>query len=86
MCLAVPLKVIETNPDLGTGIVDMGGSPVEVGLDLTPEAKVGDWVLVHAGMTIEILDEAEAQATLDVYREYAEIPGLLGPEVDKADG
>jgi len=86
MCLAVPMKLLEISEDGTTGTVDMGGAGVEVGLDLVPEAKTGDFVLVHAGMAIEIMDDAEAKETLEVYRKYADIPGLLIPQVEKADG
>jgi hydrogenase expression/formation protein HypC len=83
MCLAVPLKLLAVAADGASGAVDMGGSPVTVGLELTPEAKPGDYVLVHAGMAIEIIEESEAQATLAVYAEFAEVPGLLAPKTDR---
>ncbi len=69
MCLAVPGKILEIKqpddgPDVGTtGTVDFQGSRMEVGLAFTPEARVGDWVLVHAGFALNVLDEAEALET-----------------------
>jgi hydrogenase expression/formation protein HypC len=68
MCLAVPGKVIEIrSPDaqeLGDiGVVDFQGSALEVSLVFTPEARTGDWVLVHAGFALQVLDEEEAMRT-----------------------
>lgn len=78
MCLAVPGKIIEIN-DQGSGsgsgplgTVDFQGSRVEVGLQLTPGVKEGDWVLVHAGFALQILDEGEAREIWE-YLEMAEI-------------
>ena len=69
MCLAVPGKIIElteTDGDPVTGriaIVDMQGSRIEASLAMTPEAEIGDWVLVHAGFALAVLDEDEARET-----------------------
>lgn len=69
MCLAVPGKIIavkQAEPDSPTGAVatvDFQGSRLEVGLAFVPEAKVGDWVLVHAGYALNVLDEHEAAET-----------------------
>jgi hydrogenase expression/formation protein HypC len=78
MCLAVPGKIIEikenpTGEAVGAaGKVDFQGSQVEVGLAFVPEAKVGDWVLVHAGFALNTLDEEEARETW----KYLEEAGL----------
>ncbi len=78
MCLAVPGRIIESRRDESdpvtgfTGTVDFQGSRIEVGLAMTPDAKVGDWVLVHAGFAISILNEDEARETW----EYVEAGGL----------
>jgi hydrogenase expression/formation protein HypC len=61
MCLAVPGRIIAQNGADAT--VDFQGSRVDVSLALTPDARVGDWVLVHAGFAISQLDEAEARET-----------------------
>lgn len=82
MCLAVPLKLLEISADLKEGTVDMGGSTITVGLDLVPDAKPGDYLLIHAGMAIEALQEAEASEVLSAYREYARSVHILEPEVD----
>jgi len=97
MCLAVPgriLSVTEAGDAQGTGragVVDFQGSRVEVGLAFTPEARVGEWVLVHAGFALSVLDEAEARETWSYLREAevlpagAEFPGDADP-VDPARG
>lgn len=65
MCLAVPGKVISVSAsDSETGrtaIVDLQGNRVETSLALTPEAGEGDWVLMHAGFAIEVIDEDHAR-------------------------
>ncbi|HBF32962.1 TPA: hydrogenase assembly protein HupF [Candidatus Sumerlaeota bacterium] len=65
MCLAVPGKIVEIFPveDAGARIakVDFQGSRLEVSLQMTPEAVEGNWVLVHAGFALHIVDESEAR-------------------------
>jgi hydrogenase expression/formation protein HypC len=70
MCVAVPLLVKSIN-DLQAE-VGMGGVRRVVSLALTPEAKVGDYVIVHAGYAIGVLDEEQALETLDLFRQIAE--------------
>lgn len=63
MCLAVPgvLKtLLSSDPLLRSGIVDFGGASREVNLACLPQAKVGDYIIVHAGVGLQILDEEEA--------------------------
>ena len=72
MCLAKPMKLIQIDSSRSTGTVDLGGGTLEVGLDLVPEAMAGDYVLVHAGMAIEHLDIADAEAILDSYEKFVE--------------
>lgn len=67
MCLAVPMKLLERRGP--SGILEIGGAQKEVMLTLTPEAKVGDWLVVHAGYSLEILNEQEAECTLALLRE-----------------
>ena len=69
MCLAIPTRIEQMHETKAT--VELGGSRSEVSLALVPEAKLGDWVLVHAGYAITILDEAEAKATYDLFAEMA---------------
>ena len=68
MCLAVPGEIIETT-DLGAsrvGQVRFGGITRQAFLDFVPEAKVGDYVLVHVGFAISRVDAAEAQRTYEL--------------------
>ncbi len=68
MCLAVPGRVVsieQGGSDLLSGKVEFGGVTREVCLACTPEAKVGDFVLVHAGLSLSIVDEAEARTTFE---------------------
>jgi hydrogenase expression/formation protein HypC len=68
VCLAVPGRIAEIRDR--TARVDYGGGLVrEAGLDLLPSAGVGDYVLVHAGYAISLLDENEALETLRIIRE-----------------
>ena len=67
MCLAIPAKVIEIDNHMG--IIDMEGTQREVSLLLLEDAKVGDYVIVHAGFAIHKIDEAEAMESLKVLRE-----------------
>jgi hydrogenase expression/formation protein HypC len=69
MCLAVPALIKSIK---GTQAeVDIDGIGREVSLELTPEAKVGDYVLLHTGYAISVIDDAEAAETLDLLREIA---------------
>jgi len=69
MCLAVPGKIIEIDNNKEHAMVDYGdGTKRKANITLV-EVKTGDFVLVHAGFAIEVLDEKEAQKTLDLFRE-----------------
>ncbi len=69
MCLAVPMKLVERRDALG--VAELDGVRREVSLMLQPGAKIGDYVLVHAGYAIGTVDEADAQATLELLRQIA---------------
>jgi hydrogenase expression/formation protein HypC len=76
MCLAVPGQIIDFSEASATermGRVNFGGVIKEVSLAFTPEAGVGDYVIVHAGFAISQLDEEEAQAAL---AEFAALKAL----------
>ena len=69
MCLAIPGKIVEIDKNKEHGIVDYGdGTKREVNVTLV-EVKIGDYVLVHAGFAIQVLDEKDAKETLDLFRE-----------------
>ena len=70
MCLAIPLRVKSVEGTMAE--VELGGVLRQVSLMLTPDAKVGDWVLVHTGFAINVLDEKEAQETLALFAEIEE--------------
>ena len=69
MCLAIPGQ-IEKVKDL-RAVVALGGNRTEVMLELVPDAKVGEWVLVHAGVAITTIDADEARKTYDLLREMS---------------
>jgi len=80
MCLSIPGKITETYEDgsLKMGKVDFGGVLKEVCLDYVPEAQVGEYVLIHVGFAISVLDEEEAMARLDVVRQIENFEEELG--------
>ena len=81
MCLAVPGKIlrIEENPlGMTMGTVSFGGINKEVCLAYVPEARVGDYVIVHVGIAISKLDEEAARLTLDYLRQIGELEELEG--------
>ena len=77
MCLAIPMKIASLNEDR-MATVDVLGVTREISLNLTPQAQVGDYVLVHAGFAIEVVDEQYAQETLDLIKEFPELAGEDG--------
>ncbi|MDK9700257.1 MAG: HypC/HybG/HupF family hydrogenase formation chaperone [bacterium] len=70
MCLAVP-GIIRSITD-GLAKVDFGGVEREIALDLLPEAKVGEYILAHAGFALQTLDVEEAEELLALFREIEE--------------
>ncbi|MHB8085924.1 MAG: HypC/HybG/HupF family hydrogenase formation chaperone [Dehalococcoidia bacterium] len=70
MCLAVPVKITSIEGDQAE--VDIGGVGRKVSIVLTPEARVGDYVLLHTGYAINVLNEEEAQETLDLLERMVE--------------
>lgn len=88
MCLAIPgkIKSIEHQYD---GLVRMakiqfGGIMKEASLEMVPKAKEGDYVLVHVGVAISIVDEAEAQRTFKYLEEIGELDELVeSSQIDK---
>jgi hydrogenase expression/formation protein HypC len=77
MCLAIPGKIVEImeagEPELRRGTVDFGGVRKDVSLAFTPEAQPGDYVLVHVGFALNVVDEAEARK---IFESLAEMEAL----------
>ena len=75
MCLAIPGKVLEIQGDdplMRTGRVQFGGIVKEINLAYTPDVEIDQYVLVHVGFAISIVDEAEARRTLALVQELEE--------------
>ena len=83
MCLGIPAKIVELYQVNGMKMakVDFGGVIKEACMEYLPEAKVGDYTIVHVGFGLSILDEQEAMETLDLLKQIEafgeEIPGQL---------
>jgi hydrogenase expression/formation protein HypC len=71
MCLAVPVKIVSVDRDGAE--TEIGGVRRRISITFTPEAKVGDYVLLHTGYAIGIIDQAEAEETLKLLEEIASL-------------
>lgn len=71
MCLAIPGSIIDIQGTTAT--IDMLGVKRDISIALTPQAHLGDWVLVHAGFAIEVIDADEAQQTIELVRELDDL-------------
>lgn len=71
MCLALPARVVSLL-DNGLAVVDLGGVQKEISVALTPDARIGDYVIVHVGHAIGQIDPDEAQRTLALFAELTE--------------
>ena len=71
MCLAIPALIKTIDGKQAT--VELGGTRRDISLWLTPEAGVGDYVLLHAGYAIGMIDRKEAEETLRIFQEMAEL-------------
>jgi hydrogenase expression/formation protein HypC len=84
MCLAIPGKIKSINDEIDDifriAKVDFNGIIKEVNLAMVPEAKVGDYVMVHVGSAISIVDEDEAQYTMDILLKMDELTELDNEE------
>ncbi len=86
MCLGVPGKIIDIYEQGGLqmGKIDFGGAAREVCLAYVPEAKIGDYAIVHVGFALNLLDEAEAQETLALLKQIGLFGEELGVETENA--
>ncbi|MBK5092627.1 MAG: HypC/HybG/HupF family hydrogenase formation chaperone [Actinobacteria bacterium] len=72
MCLAIPAEVIEIlENDLA--VIEAGGAKKRISVSLVDGVQVGDYVLVHAGFAIDIVDEREAKKTMELFEELARL-------------
>ena len=81
MCLAVPGKIVEIFEHEGMQMakVDFGGIFREACLEYVPEAKVGEYCVIHVGFAISLLSESDALETLDLLRQISNIEEEIGP-------
>ncbi|MEM2145737.1 MAG: HypC/HybG/HupF family hydrogenase formation chaperone [Candidatus Jordarchaeaceae archaeon] len=68
MCLAIPAKVLEIHGE--KAIVDFGGIRREAWITLVDNVKIGDYLIIHTGYAIQILDKKEAEETLKLFNEF----------------
>jgi hydrogenase expression/formation protein HypC len=83
MCLAVPGKILSIEGDdplLRAGKVDFAGIQKRVNLSYVPEARIGDYVLVHVGFAISTVDEAEAAQVFSYLKEMGDLAEIEEPE------
>ncbi|MCK5537511.1 MAG: HypC/HybG/HupF family hydrogenase formation chaperone [Bacteroidales bacterium] len=87
MCLAIPGKVIEITNQLDEVFrlakVDFDGIKKEINLYMVPEAKIGDYVMVHVGVAISIIDEEEASETMNFLKQMGEYDAELEEQEEK---
>jgi hydrogenase expression/formation protein HypC len=81
MCLGVPGKIVEIyeSNGLSMGIIDFCGVRREACLAYVPEAQVGDFTIIHVGFALNLISEQEANETLDLLRQIADLENELGP-------
>jgi hydrogenase expression/formation protein HypC len=90
MCLGIPGRIVEVHQSegLAQGIVDFGGVRREVCLAYVPDAKVGDYAVVHVGFAITLVDEDEAKRTYEALKEMSRLDELewMGEVADASLG
>ena len=82
MCLGVPGKIVESDDsgEMRMAKIDFGGIVREACLEYLPEAKLGDYTIIHVGFAISLLSEEEAQESLAMLREIVNLEEELGNE------
>ena len=88
MCLGVPGKIVEIYEANGLkmGKIDFGGVSREACLEYVPDAQIGEYAVIHVGFAISQLSEEEAQETLALLREIANVEEELGIEEAGVEG
>ncbi|MHB9112385.1 MAG: HypC/HybG/HupF family hydrogenase formation chaperone [Thermoleophilia bacterium] len=81
MCLAIPAKIVDIDAKMAT--VDVGGVTRQASVVLLPEATLGDYVLMHAGFAISLVDENEALETIRLFDELANGMSSADPGTDR---
>jgi len=84
MCLAIPGKLLSITAQLDEtfrqGKVSFGGITKEINLSMVPEARIGDYVLVHVGVAIGVVDEEEARQTFEYLKQMGEVDEITQNE------
>jgi len=75
MCLGIPGKILSIYEDHGTKMakIDFGGVNRDACIEVVPEARPGDWTIIHAGFALNLLSEDEALETLQILQEMSEL-------------
>ncbi len=84
MCLAVPAKVLEIKDSLAK--VELSGVMRDVSLMLLPEAKIGDYVLVHAGFAMQVVEEKEVEEMNALFAEMNGVPRMVREAAEGGSG
>ena len=82
MCLGIPGRIISIykKSDLMMGLMDFNGVRREVCIAYVPEAKVGDYALIHVGFALSLMNEEEALSTIDLIKNIFESGSDISPE------
>lgn len=90
MCLAIPGQIKEITTELDevfrAGKVSFEGILKEVNLSMVPDAKIGDYVMVHVGVAISVVDEEEAKKTFDLLKEMGELDEIEQKKEEPPNG
>jgi hydrogenase expression/formation protein HypC len=88
MCLGIPGKVVEKfqEHDVQMGKVDFGGVSKRVCLDYVPDVRVGQYVIVHVGFALSVIDEEEAQQVFSLLEKMNELDDLKLGDADEVPG
>ncbi len=81
MCLSVPAQVISIEGEIAK--VSVGGTILDANLSLVENTKIGDYILLHTGFALQIIDEKEAQETLKTFEEFSELNEALDREEEE---